>query len=335
MALPLETVVDVFAADVLHLMLMPTEACNFRCTYCYEDFRHGRMKSDVVEGVEALLSRRIPDLRLLDLSWFGGEPLAAADTVLRILRHAERERRAYPGLRFRSDMTTNGWFLDRARFEELVALGVTRFQVTLDGPPEDHDAKRVTAGGRGSFDRIWGHLLALRESRAAFQVVLRLHVDRSNADALPGFLGRIRSELGGDPRFSLFPRLLSRWGSPNDADLRVYGEIDGVGALAELKHRAGQLGIPVHEDAPEPAVCYAARGNSFLVRSDGRINKCTLALDAPVNQVGHLTRDGRLAIDAERLEPWMRGVWSGSGEELRCPMDGLRTERVHGAAGKA
>jgi uncharacterized protein len=35
----------------LHLILMPTEACNFRCVYCYETFALKEMKPDVVAGV--------------------------------------------------------------------------------------------------------------------------------------------------------------------------------------------------------------------------------------------------------------------------------------------
>ena len=74
-----DVLTEVLAADVLHLILLPTEACNFRCTYCYEDFRLGRMSEDVVRGVEALLSRRAEGLARLEISWFGGEPLAAGD----------------------------------------------------------------------------------------------------------------------------------------------------------------------------------------------------------------------------------------------------------------
>jgi hypothetical protein len=30
------------------LILLPTEKCNFRCTYCYEDFELGRMKESTI-----------------------------------------------------------------------------------------------------------------------------------------------------------------------------------------------------------------------------------------------------------------------------------------------
>src|SRR5262245_31032656 len=40
------------ANNILQLILMPTEACNFRCTYCYEDFRYQSMHPDVVLGVK-------------------------------------------------------------------------------------------------------------------------------------------------------------------------------------------------------------------------------------------------------------------------------------------
>jgi len=37
-------------ARSLQLILMPTEACNFRCTYCYEDFNHNQMRPELVRG---------------------------------------------------------------------------------------------------------------------------------------------------------------------------------------------------------------------------------------------------------------------------------------------
>ena len=61
-------------ADRLQLILLPTEQCNFRCTYCYEDFAIGRMTPEVVSGVKNLIDRRADGLSHLQLSWFGGEP---------------------------------------------------------------------------------------------------------------------------------------------------------------------------------------------------------------------------------------------------------------------
>ena len=73
--------------ESLHLVLFPTEACNFRCVYCYEDFRLGRMEPWVVSGVKGLVARRAPGLRNLFLSWFGGEPLLAPDIIEDVMAH--------------------------------------------------------------------------------------------------------------------------------------------------------------------------------------------------------------------------------------------------------
>jgi len=308
---------------LLHLILLPTEACNFRCTYCYEDFKLGRMGEDVVRGIEILLSRRVPKLRRLDLSWFGGEPLMARDIMLRILDHVARLRQEHPELQFNSDATTNGILLTPELLERFQSLGLTRFQISFDGPPRHHDRKRVKVGGAGTFDRIWANLLAIRDLDLACTITIRLHVDQENAGSCPEFLRRFRREFGGDARFPLFLRLLSRWGGPNDATLPVYAAGDGEEALARLRSLAEELEIPLHRSGSEDRICYAARGNSFLIRADGRVNKCTLALNAAANQVGRLTGDGKLLIDAQRAGPWMRGLWTNSAEALECPKEGL------------
>lgn len=59
--------------DMLHLILMPTEACNFRCTYCYESFTRGRMTDETIAGVKALVREKARTIHTLHISWFGGE----------------------------------------------------------------------------------------------------------------------------------------------------------------------------------------------------------------------------------------------------------------------
>src|SRR5918992_3673907 len=78
-----KTVHDSFAqrTDRLSLIIMPTEKCNFRCIYCYEDFARGRMPAAVQRAVLRLVEREAPSLRTLRISWFGGEPLAAVEVI--------------------------------------------------------------------------------------------------------------------------------------------------------------------------------------------------------------------------------------------------------------
>lgn len=312
----------VLSQDTLHLILMPTEACNFRCVYCYEDFQLGRMSDEIVGGVEALLSTRVAALNRLEISWFGGEPLLAETTILRILKHVASLRQNYPQLAFHSDMTTNGYRLDGPLLEALCRLGVSRYQISFDGWADSHDRKRIRAGGGPTFDRLWANMIAARALPLSFTAMLRLHVERENFVSCQEFIRELGRTFEGDPRFPLYLKLLSRWGGPNDATLPTLDRSKGAEVLEELRAEAKSVGVPIYE-SDEKEVCYAARGNSFLIRSDGRVNKCTLALNAPENQVGRLTADGKLLLSATRMVPWMRGLWEGSEATLHCPKQGL------------
>ncbi|MBL8860805.1 MAG: radical SAM protein [Planctomycetes bacterium] len=311
----------------LGLTLMPTEACNFRCTYCYEDFALGRMTPPVVRGVKNLLAARAPQLDTLHLSWFGGEPLLAVDIVEDIQRHVLALARENPGLRARSSMTTNAWRLERGLFEQLVGLGVNEFQISFDGPEEIHDQKRRRLDGKGTFARIWSNVLAMRDSDLCFRVILRVHVDGENLEAMFGFVDGLKAEFGADPRFGIFLKPLSRYGGPNDAALPILRTAAEFRRFDELNvHAYGSQGrdhIRGAGGSASPEVCYAAKGNSHVVRADGRLCKCTVALEHPANTVGRLHEDGTVAIDAARARPWMRGVFSGIEAELLCPLVGL------------
>src|SRR5690606_22612548 len=70
----------------------------------------------------------------------------------------------------------------------------------------------------------------------------------------------------------------------------------------------------------EPYICYAAKANSLLIRADGRIGKCTVALDDDRNTIGSLRPDGTIEIDNEKLRPWLRGIESLDEQDLGCPL---------------
>jgi uncharacterized protein len=310
------------ANNVLHLILMPTEACNFRCVYCYEEFKYKRMEPWVVRGVKTWIARRAPELRHLNLSWFGGEPLLATDLIEEIMTDARRLAEANPELQLGSNMTTNGYTLGRPTFERLLQLGVSDYQVSFDGPREFHDRKRVLAGGKGTFDRIWGNLIAAREVPDNFTITVRVHVDRENQGAIPDLIDQYEACFGGDRRFDLFIRGLSRLGGPNDANLDILQGEEGAEVLDRLRENARARGLTLAEATQGVPICYASRANSFVVRSNGRLNKCTIALEHPNNQVGMIREDGTVAIDPPRMAQWMRGLKTEDLGELKCPMIG-------------
>ena len=309
------------ADDALHLILMPTEACNFRCVYCYESFAHGRMARPVVDGIKRLLARRVSSLSSLTLSWFGGEPLLAREIMEEILEEAGALARAHPAMRLVSDVTTNAFHLTPEVFSRLVRLGVWRYQITLDGTREKHDRKRRRADGVGTFDRIWSHLLAMRDEPKDFSVLVRVHACPDNEEDLAALLGDFQRAFGDDRRFEVFLRTLERLGGPSDDKLVTFAPPQGREAISRLRGLALARGIRHRTPADAGGVCYAAKGNSFVIRADGRINKCTVALETRENQVGRLREDGRMELSAPMVGRWMRGLPSGDPRALQCPLE--------------
>ena len=308
--------------NILNLILLPTEACNFRCVYCYEEFKYNRMEPWVVRGVQALMARRAAGLTSLSISWFGGEPLLARGIIEEVMLRAKALREAHPALRVSSNATTNGYLLTRPVLQRLLDLGVTSYQVSFDGPRDWHDRKRVLAGGRGTFDRIWGNLLGAREIDRDFRVTVRVHVDRTNVGAIPQFIDEFESAFGSDPRFEIFIRGLSRLGGANDPDLQVFERGEGDRVIRAMRTLASSRGLRVMVPGEADSICYAAKANSFVVRANGRLNKCTVALEHPNNQVGRIHEDGTMELATDRMMHWMRGLRSENREELQCPMKG-------------
>jgi uncharacterized protein len=319
--------------DSLQLIILPTEKCNFRCTYCYEDFSIGRMSGDVQQSLKRFLSRVAPRLERLYLNWFGGEPLLAPAVVKGISSYAQGLARQYGMSGFGGELTTNGYLLGPELFAELLTLQQSSFQISLDGFREGHDATRKSAAGRGTFDVIWNNLLATRTCEQDFSILLRVHITPDNRDSVSQLVDEIAREFAGDSRYKVLFKPIGNYGGPNSHLIKTIPLREMLSFIPRLQAvlesaRVGNCSAGAAESdtggdaAGMPYICYASKPNSFVVRSDGSIGKCTVALYDPRNSVGRLTSEGGIELN-DNVGLWMRGFKDLDLNALRCPMHGL------------
>jgi uncharacterized protein len=304
----------------LRLIVLPTEKCNFRCTYCYENFELGKMPSATADALVHHIRRRVSRLDHLQVSWFGGEPLLATDTVLRVTMAAAQLCESN-GVSFASDMTTNAYLLTQETSAKLVQAGVKEFQITVDGIESDHDQTRLHANGTGTFQAIYSNLIQILQSSLDVSILLRLHYSGATASRLPEFSRLIARTFGPDPRFKFSLKEIEALGGPNDRSLIRVTTPSHRKSVTLAKQILGLEAATTQESAD--SYCYAGSANSYVIRSNGRIAKCTVAFSDDRNDVGHLNQDGTLSLDQAKTRAWTEAALSGEPGAMECPINYL------------
>jgi uncharacterized protein len=315
--------------DYLHLVLMPSEDCNFRCVYCYESFPRGRMEPEVVEGVKKLIASRISKLERLMISWFGGEPLSQPDIIMDITDSFLPDVEKY-GILYKSSVTTNGYYLTPELCVQLVNRGIRTYNITLDGIAEDHDVTRILKGGGETFDTIMANLRALKKTDLHFKINIRNNFHPKTR--IDEFINLLAEEFAGDDRFNVFFRPVGKWGGENDDNLEVCVGKERTDIMYDADLKAVKKGIPVAAInefiQPLGSVCYAAKPNQFTIGADGQVYKCTVALESDFNKVGKLHGNGYLELDLDKVANWVLGA---ADEDPTCQTCFYRPS-CHGAA---
>lgn len=295
--------------DLFELTIMPTEECNFRCVYCYEDFAVKEMKPEIREGIKNLVAERAPHIKYLNISWFGGEPTEAPDVILELSAYFLELCEKY-GIQYSSAMTTNGYNLKPDLFKKLVDdCRITSYNITLDGCGEEHDKRRIKKGGGATFETILSNLKAMKETDYEYHCQLRTNFDKNSLDEVPRLMDYLLDVFDGDPRFPVYYRNIGKWGGPNDESLEVCDGSQGIKEMFTLHKKAKDKGLSlaVIENiiAPHSHVCYAALPFHFVIGANGLVRKCTVALDLAENHVGQLDETGNLNLNEERFNLWV------------------------------
>ena len=295
---------DRFRTDRLLLTIAPTLNCNFRCDYCYEDHLKVNMSRAVQDALVSWVKERAGHTALLHVIWYGGEPLMpGAYPVVERLSEAFIAVCREHGVEYNAELVTNGYFLDREKMERLKALGVTMVQVTVDGPPEVHDRRRVLAGGQGTFWRIIENLKSVVDL-AAFQ--LRINVDRRNALSALEVAAILREHGLEAVRPHLAQVTASGVACGNILEL-CYSTREFADMELEVYREAAKQGLPLgrYPFHRPGAFCTADRANAVVVAPNGLLFKCwhEVTLD-PDRAIGHII-DGQQPFQKAVEDRWL------------------------------
>ena len=191
---------DAARADrsALTLSFIPTYACNYRCPYCYEQGHNGitgKMDERTMAAIEDFVSRRFAEdgFGSLSVQWYGGDPSLALDVVeelsRRLITWCDANDVAYDAM-----MLSNANLIDDAAAELLARCRVGSVCLTIDGPEEVHNRRRVAANGSNSYER---NIAAARALRAqGIDIRAAMNVDKVTWPLYPEFRDRLLAEEG-------------------------------------------------------------------------------------------------------------------------------------------
>ena len=277
---------------ILSLIILPTEQCNFRCIYCYEDYKLGKMNEATVDKIIQLLEKLISEYDILNLAWFGGEPLLALDVIGLISEKAASLCKKYKKAYY-SQITTNGYLLSLDIMNELLRMHTMVFQITLDGDRDSHNKQRYLADGSGTYDVILNNLLMIKRhiKTTTIKIIVRINVSKDmNADEIND-LAKIFSD---DDRFVINIQKIfgdSSTEKVDDDDYRNYLDI------FDKCHKNIMDDLTV-----DSTMCYAAKKSTLMIRSDGTLGKCTVNFEDPNNNFGNITNIDLSTFSLDSIE---------------------------------
>jgi len=294
--------------ETLDILIYPTEACNLRCKYCWENFKKNNMERKTEESVIAFLEKHVPKYKRLYIKWFGGEPLLNVAAIERIMKVSIKICRSNSVI-LSSSITTNGYLLTNDIVRRLIKHKIYEYQVTVDGLKEDHDKMRVMPNGEGSFDVIVKNLLTVKKEVAnkLLRILIRTNFNENNIVRIHEYAKLYLELFGDDNRFSAYWNAVQDWGGNavrNVEDILINNyDKTMINIVAE------QYNIPmIIENSllnPGGYACYAGKRNSYIFGSDGLVYKCPQKIYDEYNKIGHLDIDGDLILDKDKYEEWV------------------------------
>lgn len=313
------------------LVLNITNQCNLACTYCYEFGADkiatpaGKPKYMTLETATAsvdFLLAQSAGRQAVHITFFGGETLMNFKLLRQVVEYA-REQVAKQGRAIGFSLTTNATLLTDEIIDFLAEneIGVT---VSMDGPPDLQDKRRVDKRGRGTYRIIEPKLRKLIARHKTRAITARVTLTDGVTDVVRIYR-HLKDDLGfdevgfapvtnsGDQAYALddrgmdgvvadFHLLADEW-----LEYALRGQRHGFSNVSET---IGELIQGANKSHP----CGAAIG-LLGVSPSGDLSPCHRFTDADTHSLGHVSS----GVDAAKREDFLaRGHVSAKYECQTC-----------------
>jgi len=264
-----------FSTQSMGLTIAPTLDCNFQCVYCYETRRHGKMSEETQTSIINLVKRRIEGIKNLEVTWYGGEPLLCMPIILKLSRELQNVCQEH-SVAYHAFIITNGYLVTQGIVEEFKKCGITGAQITIDGPREIHEARRVNRNGLGSFDTIVDNVNLLLNN--GIQVILRVNVDKSNESDVGRLIEFLSLNLLSKEVKITFGQVSAYTDACKGIEPSCYGNVEFAEKVLAFYRILESNGFGAANKFPYPfaklSYCCAEQLSSFVIDPDGDLYKC-------------------------------------------------------------
>lgn len=291
--------------EELSCWIFTTDDCNLRCPYCFEKDSMSPLTNTYMEKticeqtVHWLLQQAsAKNVNQISLSFTGGEPLLNLSAIEYIVGGLENK-----GLHVESNMITNGVLLDTDMVKRLSALGIRTFQITLDGPPQIHDKRRILPDGSGTFSIIFQNIINALRIDSTLEFIIRINVDEDNGAYVKRLIRMMkRMELDHFVAICMNDMVQDNFGMQHSRiiELLTYAK------QQQFRIVYGELNN-----------CWMMSDCWYMVNADGSLYKCPSLVGMDTYKVGHV--DGTVYQDAYWRQVAMR-PWQDC---LDCELVGL------------
>lgn len=260
--------------------ILPTTACNFNCVYCYQsgiDKQHflDKSKTDkVISYIKEYI--RDKDIKTATVVLHGGEPTANWSVVPQIL-HSIDKLFNENSITYNTQIVTNAYNLTLEKAELLSKYHWNRLQITIDGPKEIHDKRRVLLNNQGTYDVIVNNLKNIQNNNLIEKISIRLNFDETNWRQIKSYLTSLKALFGTEGivlSFGYVSPTVSD--APAEEFILANGLKDNsiVKVYSLLYKEAIKLGYDMQDMFMYDGMCTAKLKNALVISADGNIYKC-------------------------------------------------------------
>lgn len=249
-----------------------TYNCNLNCTYCYAIRKKVSMTPEIAYkaanfAIDLAKSRQSKDMMI---QFIGGEPLLNQKAIEIIVEQIHKFKQQNK-IKMATTLTTNGLLLNEQVIKTISKLGPIQVQVTVDGPENIHNERRISRG-RNPYQMIMDNLIKFKE--IIDELVIRINIDRENIRYCPTLLQDLADNNLVNASLSIVPTF-SHTENCSHYQPYCFTEQEMILELEQLWNKAIDVGFNVSwNPLPSFMSCGSLLSGSIAIDPYGDIYKC-------------------------------------------------------------